>query len=191
MTLCFRECCLLSDLWRATPQIFKRRIIGLNVKNSLSMHEIYFVIMVHHVSTPHGEWHVLCCFQFGPDADVKLFRSGPEAAAIQAATLDVYGKVRAEGFEVNGVSLEQLIRKILKEMLEKEFKWNTQDLSHATDSIWVFDREYVYSKWFNCLYEKQEYGAFCYSVTMHVNLSRKIINVVLSFCFRWAVVGMT
>ena len=61
-------------------------------------------------------------FQFGPDADVKLFRSGPDAAAIQTATLDVFGKVRAEGFEVNGVSLEQFIRKILKEMLEKEQK---------------------------------------------------------------------
>merc|ERR1712187_869714 len=57
---------------------------------------------------------------FGPDADVKLYRSGPGTVSIDAVMLNVLGELRSQGLKVDGMSIDQLIRKILQEIMEKD-----------------------------------------------------------------------
>ena len=51
--------------------------------------------------------------------DVKLFRSGANALAVEGS-VGVLGELDAKAIKVDGVSLDDIIRTILKEALEKE-----------------------------------------------------------------------
>ena len=57
------------------------------------------------------------CNQLG--GDIKLFRSGANALAVEGS-VGVLGELDAKAIEVDDVSLDDIIRKILKEALEKE-----------------------------------------------------------------------
>ena len=57
------------------------------------------------------------CDQLG--GDVKLFRSGANALAVEGS-VGVLGELNAKTIKVDGVSLDNIIRKILKEALEKK-----------------------------------------------------------------------
>ena len=65
---------------------------------------------------------ITSCCQFGPDADVKLYRSAPGTVSIDAVMLNVLGELRSQGLKVDGMSIDQLIRKILQEIMEKDPK---------------------------------------------------------------------
>jgi len=55
--------------------------------------------------------------EFGPESDVKLSRSGPATMTVQAAILQVLGQASVETLEVGGVSFEQRVREIFKQMM--------------------------------------------------------------------------
>lgn len=59
----------------------------------------------------------LFCAQLGDD--VKLFRDGAKALAVEGS-VGILGELNAKAIKVNGVPLEDIIRKILKEALEKK-----------------------------------------------------------------------
>ena len=51
---------------------------------------------------------------------MKLYRSGPKTATVDAATLNILGELEAKVLKVDGVPIDQLIQKILKEIVEKD-----------------------------------------------------------------------
>ena len=92
------------------------------VTKTFSNSAVPFYVLAWKLSKHRPNVFASCCRQIGPTGDVKLGRTGPETFTVNAAAIKLLGKVSAQALEVNGKSIEQLIREILKEMLEK--KWD-------------------------------------------------------------------
>ena len=63
---------------------------------------------------------LLCWCQFGPDGDVKLFRSAPGSISIEAKQTFVEGHLDAQAVTVGSVPIEQYVQQIVEEMLKKK-----------------------------------------------------------------------
>ena len=57
--------------------------------------------------------------QFGPDGDVKLFRSAPGSIAIDAKNIAVEGELRAKTVSVGGIPIHQYVMQMVEEILKK------------------------------------------------------------------------